>query len=440
MLTNKMMSMRITIKEIILFSLPIIFGQLGQMLIGAGDVLVAGKYSTQVLAAIGVANGIQGPILMTGIGLLMGIAPILSQLRGEGQSSEMHAYDVLFYALMVSIIIVSLQWIFILFLPYFGFSTELTPFIEDYLKITSFSLPGFIFFLALKEFLQSQEKIILPNALSLFAVILNLAGNYLLVFGMYGFPALGEKGLAYMSFITRWFMGGTLFFFCLPYIKISLPISKKMLQAVASLSVPIAFSILAEVLAFSVVSILAGKMDLNQAAAHNVILTLASITFMTPLAVSSAASVKIGHSYGARDAVRLKLLAKICFAISFIFMSFSALTYWTIPTTLLSIFTDDPHVIAIGVKMLVVVAIFQVFDGSQVTLGGILRGMGESKLILITTMIGHWVLGFPLGLYLAYQKHYQVLGLWIGLALGLCFIGVRLLYKTDQRIRNLTFS
>lgn len=435
-----MVRMRVTIKEIILFSLPIIFGQLGQMLIGAGDILIAGKYSTQVLAAIGVANGIQGPILMTGLGLLMGVAPILSQLRGEGHSSDHHIYDVLFYALMVSLLIVLLQWIFIILLPTFGFPAELTPFIRDYLEITMFSLPGFIFFLALKEFLQSQEKIILSNVLSIFAVVLNLVGNYILVFGKFGFPAYGEKGLAYMSFITRWFMGGTLFFFCLPYIKISQPISKKMLKAIGALSVPIAFSILAEVLAFSIVSILAGKMDLHQAAAHNVILTLASITFMIPLAVSSAASVKIGHSYGARDGERLKLLAKICFSISFIFMSFSALTYWTIPKQLLGIFTDDPNVIAVGVKMLVVVAIFQVFDGSQVTLGGILRGMGESKLILVTTMIGHWFLGFPLGLYLAYHKHYQVLGFWIGLALGLCFIGVRLLYKTDQRIRNLTFS
>lgn len=428
------------IKEVFKFALPIVFGQIGLMLIGTGDVLVAGKFSTEVVAAIGVANGVQGPIIMLGVGLLMGIAPILSQLRGEGVDSSKELKVILVYGVAVSVLLSIINFSIIPFLDSFGFNPKLVPFIKDYLYITGFSFPGMIIFQSLKEYFQSQEKTIFPNALSVFSVIFNIVGNYILVFGAFGFEPIGERGLAYMSVCTRYFMGLCLFIYCWKSLRQSHPFDWKVCKKIFRLSLPISLAILAEVFAFSLTSILVGRMSTIQAAAHNIILNLASVTFMLPLAISSAASVKVGFAFGKKSRELIKEYTLVCVAISMGFMVLTASMFYTIPSLLISQFTMDQDVIAVGVQLLAVVAFFQIFDGLQITLSGILRGFSISKPVLLMTVLAHWCIGCPVGYYLAFYQGQDAFGLWIGLAIGLFVLSMALSIFYKHKLKNLTFA
>jgi MATE family multidrug resistance protein len=423
-----------------IFSLPIILGQVGQMLIGVGDVIVAGRYSTETLAAIGIATGIQSPILLFGIGLLMGISPVLAKLKGQNQSISNHLIAIYIYAFLVSLILVLIQLAFIPLVSKMGFSIHLVPFIQKYLWITGFSLPGIIIYLALKEYQQCLGRIIWPNLLALFAVILNIIGNFILVFGKWGIVPIGEDGLAYMSVIIRWLLALGLIIFSG---RINFNLGRNIVETIKSIlviSFPIGFAVLAEVLAFSMVTVLVGAMDTIQAATHNIVLTMASVTFMVPLAVSSAASTKVGYAYGQNNYTQIKSHAYSCLIISLSFMSFSAFIYFLFPQYLLSLFTNDPAVIKLGLKLLIVICLFQLFDGAQITLSGILRGLGVAKPVFITTLAGHWLIGFPIGCWLAYSLKMQAHGLWIGLAIGLFIISIILYGIFKLKIKQLTFA
>jgi multidrug resistance protein, MATE family len=425
------------IKELFIFALPIIIGQLGQMFISAGDVWVAGKHSTLAVASIGVANGIVGPIIMVGMGILMGIAPILSNRRGKGEDVHHHFFDSLVFSLMVALPCVAFCYLASLCTDLFGFNAEVVPYVKEYLQIVSFSFIGASMYLGMKEYLQSFENTMFANALSIFSIIVNLILNYLFVFGLFGFPKLGIAGLAFASLGVRTFMGIVLTIYAYKISIFERKLSMTYFKEVIKLGSPIAFTILLEVSAFSIVTLLIGRMSAIQSASHNIILTLASTTFMIPLAMSSAVSVKVGHAFGQKNKLAVKEYASSALIISLGFMVLSALCFTVFPKEFTGFFTTDQEVIDVSVKLLFVVALFQLFDGVQVTLSGVLRGLNISKPIFISAIVGYWLLGMPIGFYLAFSGGMQSLGLWIGLAISLLCVAVILSFITHRRMESI---
>lgn len=408
-----------TIKSLFLFALPIIFGQLGQMLIGAGDVFVAARHGTETVAAISIANAIMNTTLITGLGLLFSISPVLSKKRGEKKDINKFLKISLIYALILALIFGVISALAIPIIPYLGFEKKLNVYIQDYIFICSFSFVGAYIYQALKEFLQVHEKVYIANLISIVAVFLNLGLCWLFVFG-YGFiPSLGVNGLALASLLVRMLMGVSLLFYCRKYLKAEFFISKDYFKDLFKIGFPLSMSLLLELAAFGLVTILAGQISTIQVASHNVVLTLCSITFMLPLAVSNALSVRVGYFFGARDYIAIKknIIAGLIIAITI--MGFFALMFFTYPKELIKLFSFDLNIIKIGAKLLFIVAIFQLFDGAQIVLSGALRGLGCTKPILYTMTLGYWIIGIPIGIYLAFIKNFQVFGLWIGFAIAL---------------------
>lgn len=428
------------LKEIAHFSLPIILGQVGLMLIGAGDVFMAGKHSTTVLAAIGVASGFQGPVFMLGAGLLMGVAPVLSQLRGEGEDSSIYYKTVLVYSVLVGVLCMALNIFAVASIDYIGLQQDIIPFVKRYLFLTSTSVMASMIFQGIKEYLQAFEKTVFANTIAIIAVIVNIAGNYLLVFGKLGFPILGEDGLAYMSIFTRVFMATLLWLYAIDYFKRSAQVNFRIFKRIYRLSLPISLGVLVEVMAFGAASILIGRMSTMQAATHNVIITMASISFMIPLAISSAASVKVGFSFGLKNKYLIQNYALSSLILSTLFMSLSASAYYFFPKELMSFFTQDQSVIEYGIKLIGIVCLFQVFDGIQITLSGILRGFSISKPVMVSCFISHWLFGFPIGLYMAYKMKLMAFGLWIGLACGLFLLSLLLSGIYAFKLRDIQFE
>ena len=383
--------------QLIIFSLPLMIGQLAQMLIGVGDMVVAAWHSTEALAAIGLALAVIHPLFIGAIGFLAALSPVLANIRGEGENPKRYAFGSFVYGLVLSLPFSVLIYFSALFVDFFNYDAVLSEHIKSYIRISAFSISGAMIFLALKEYLQSYERVLFANILSVACVFLNIALNHSLVFGSIYTPALGIDGLAWASVCVRWFMGLAMIAYVLKDLLCGFNLRFDFMQRVSKLGLPLAITFFFEVLAFSCLTLLVGHFGQVQAAASSLVLNLASTSFMIPLALSGAMAVKIGHAYGGRDYRALFLHAKAGLMAIFLYVVFTTTVFLFFPQYLLRLYSPEAEVMEIGLRMIFWVALFQIFDCSQIALGGILRGIAISKVIAIVTFFAYWVIGVPLG-------------------------------------------
>lgn len=424
-------------KQLISFSLPIIVGQLGLILIGTGDMLIAGHYSRECLAAIGLAVSISNPVMMLCLGLLFAISPLLAQKRGQGEDPRDYFWTVMGYGLVVGILGSIVHLLSIILVPVLDYGPELNPIIQQYLLITSPSILGICLFQASREFFQSQEKTLAANILAMSAAALNLFLNYAFVFGKYGFPFLREIGLAVASTTVRFFMGLGLFVLTSHWW--SSPQKRKtgFFKEVFLLGYPITIGIFFEVMAFCSVTLFVGKFHEIQTAANNIVLNIASVAFMIPLSISAAVSVKVGHSFGEKNIQRLRTFAEVSLLTSFCYALLITLLFLLMPHLILGLFSQDEQVLDWGRRLLFLVCCFQLFDGTQITLAGILRGLSVTRAPSLAIFFGYWIIGIPLGYYLGFFQGFEAQGFWIGLAISLALVAVMLGVILKEKLRAL---
>ncbi len=427
-----------TMRELIIFSLPIIIGQLGQMFIGVGDSLIASWHSVEYIGIVGISLGIISPLFVVALGLCAGISPLLSQKRGNNESIDKYLSSSIFMSAAIGCFFTLLAFIVSFIIPFLGFDPLVTPKIKEYFLIFSLSFPAAMIFIGIKEFLQAKEDIMYANSMSIVAVFLNLLLGYALTFGKFGIPEYGLNGLAFAAIIVRLFLALSLIFYVKKYLFQEYFLDWQFIKEAIKLGFPISLTILAEVSAFTTLTIIIGRVSIEQAGAHNIVLHMASVTFMVPLAICTALAVKVGNAYGQKNFLLMKNYLSCGLLMSWIFMSFTCLLFLTIPETLLSIFTTDAGLLLIAAKLLLVVGLFQLFDGTQVTVAGILRGVGETKKPFWIVFLSYWIIGIPIGLLLRTWIELDAFALWIGIALALFCAALSLLlvlYKTFKRIK-----
>lgn len=429
-------SLKYFIKDVFILSLPIILGQLGQQLIVAGDVYVAAQFSTKATATIGVANGFLNPIFLFGIGMTMGVSPSFAYLRGQGEKLEDKAGSIFVYSLALGLFVTLVMLVLNRFIPIFGVDSSIVPGIQEYISIVAWSLPFALIFGGLKEFLQSFEDVIIPNAISLIAVGLNVIVNFILVFGALNFQGLGEIGLAYASLAVRVLLCLAMMLYTFKKFRFG-KIDWSAIYVLVKFSLPIAFMFFLEVLAFCTVTILSGKLGVVPAATNNIIMTIASVSFMIPLSLSSAAAVKVGHSFGAHKILDVKNYIKAILVMVLGFCFFSIIAFGFFPETIMGAVTEDQSVFELGVSLLFIVALFQIVDAFQVSMSGILRGLGETKFPSMMVFVGYWIIGLPLGYYLTFNLERGTSGLWVGLAVALTVVALSLGIFTNNKMKKL---
>jgi MATE family multidrug resistance protein len=207
------------------------------------------------------------------------------------------------------------------------------------------------------------------------------------------------------------------------------------LRRLLGLGLPAASQLFVELAVFAAATALAARLAPSSLAAHQIALTCAGVTFMVPLGISSAAAVRVGQALGRRDGAAARRAGWTALALGTGFMSVAALFFLVLPEPILRLFTADPRVLAIGVALLGVAALFQLFDGIQVVATGALRGAGSTRTALVWNLIGHWVLGLPVGYYLCFLRGWGVVGLWMGWVVGLTSVGAVLLLAWARRSR-----
>jgi MATE family multidrug resistance protein len=425
-----------TLGELLRFAGPVMAGQLGLMLIGAGDVMIATQHSTTALAAIGLAVAFANPVFVVGLAFQMALSPLIAQRRGEGKTTEELAFTSLMYALLLSIPFIILTWLSALLVPYFGYEPAITEMVMSYIRISAWSMPGVFVYTSLREWLQAHERTFLANTVALLGVPLNLLVNRALTFGEYGMPELGVDGLAWASLIIRYCMGLALFIPLFSVLKRHAQTDWDFLQKVFKLGVPSAVAMFFEVMAFCSVTIFVGMFGEVQTAANSLVLTLASVTFMIPMAIASSVGVKVGHAYGEKNPLMMRRFAWTGLLMSVGFMACSALTFALIPTPIIQLFGPEADVLVWSVRLMFWVALFQIFDGSQVTLSAILRGLAISRPVSIVTFVGYWVIGIPLGWWLGNRAGMEAQGFWVGLSTSLALVALSLLILTKKKLSD----
>lgn len=427
-------------KELLNIAIPIIMGNLGFILIASGDVLIAGRHSTDTLAAISIATAISNCIITFGIGLITGVSPVLSNYRGEKKSIKKYFYPTIRFAMFWAFIIMLAILAFVPLIDFMKFESHLVPMIKEYMIITAFATFGGYLHACLKEFLQAFEIVFFPNLITVFAVFLNIILNVVLVFGFGPIPSMGVIGLAIASFIVRYFMGFALLLYCFKIMRFNnYEITEIYYKNLVKVGLPISFAILIEFVAFNSIAVFMGQVAGIYAAAQNLVCTLTSISFMVPLALSNAIAVKVGFSNGAKNFVDLRRYAYIGMAMAVGFMACSSILFAIFPEFLVRLFTNDINLIKISVPVLYVLACFQVFDGLQVSLGGIFKGLKNTKIVMISNFICFWIFFMPVGYILAFKYNLMLIGFWIGLmssAVLLCTIMGTVLYKKIRDMKK----
>ncbi len=419
-------------KELLNIALPIIMGNLGFILIGAGDVLIAGRHSTDTLAAISIATAITNCIQTFGIGLIVSVSPVLSNYRGERKDAKKYFYPTLRFSMLMGLIVMLAVLAFIPVIDSLKFEPHLVPMIKQYMFVTAFATFGGYLHAAMKEFLQAFEIVMFPNLVTVFSVVLNVVLNIIFVFGWGVIPSMGVLGLALASFIVRYFMGIVLLIYCLKLMNFRDYSDFDYYKSLIKLGIPISCAILVEFVAFNSIAILTGRVSGIYAAAQNLVCTLTTVSFMVPLAISNAIGVKVGFANGAGNIYDLKKYAFAGIVMSVGFMALSAMVFASCPHFLVGLFTKDAELVKISVPIIYILAMFQVFDGLQVSLSGIFKGIKKTGVVLLCNFVAYWLISLPLGCILAFKFNMNLEGFWYGLcssAVILCFMMSIMLVK-----------
>jgi MATE family multidrug resistance protein len=423
----------------IVLAVPVVLSELGWMAQGIVDTIMVGKLGPAAIGAVSLGNAVYYTPSLFGIGLLLGLDTLVAQAYGRRDHDECHRWlaQGVYLAFIVTPPIMLLLAAASFGFARFGITPAVAAPASTYLRLLNWGTLPLLLYGGTRRYLQGVGQVRVITVTYVLANLLNWAGNWILIYGKLGFPALGVNGSAISTCIARVAMAAALLGFAWRYERQrGHPLfrhwagpSLQRLRQLVQLGAPAAGQILLEVGAWNLATFSAGYLTPVALATHSIALNYASLTYMVPLGVSAAAAVSVGHAVGAGEPHRARRAGWLALGLGTSFMLLAAVVFLVAPRPLIALYTSDPRVLAVGPSLLWIAAAFQIFDGVQTVCTGALRGLGETRMPMFANLIGYWVLGLPLGLALCFVLHWGIYGLWIGLTLALVFISLALLRR-----------
>lgn len=426
---------------------PVIVSELGWMAMGLVDTAMVGRVSAQAIGAVSVGSHTYFVAAMFGMGVLLGLDPLVAQAWGAGRRDDAHRG--LVQGLLLSVLLgaglMAILWWAGRRLGALGIDPDVLPDAMAYMDVVTWGMIPLLLFAAVRRYLQGMGIVRPVMIVVLVANLVNALANWVLIFGNLGAPALGAVGSAWATTISRVFMILGLAVFTWLHarsvgsglLRVRWAPDPGALRYIVRLGAPAATQLTLEGGVFTAATLLAARLDPTALAAHQIALGAAAFAFMVPLAISSAGAVRVGQALGAADPERARTAGWTALVVGGAFMTFSAATFLLVPQLLLSVFTSEAAVIAVGVGLLRFAAAFQLFDGVQVVATGILRGSGDTRTSMFTSMVAYWVIGLPLAWLFCFSAGFGVDGLWAGLTSGLVFAAFTLVTAWTRRVRRL---
>ncbi|ODS63918.1 MAG: MATE family efflux transporter [Arenimonas sp. SCN 70-307] len=406
-------------------ALPLVLSQLSSMGMNIVDTLLAGRHGPVTLAAVGVGSAIWSVVILVSIGVLMAVPPTVSQLNGAGRRGEIGPVfrQALWLALALGVALVFVVRAGALALGPMGITPEARPEAVAFLRAISWGAPGLALFFCLRNLSEGVAWTVPSMVVGAVGLALLAPLGYGLMFG----AGLGAAGLGYAVAIVLWCQAASMATYLWRARRFAdLRLFERFegprwppIRALLRLGLPMGVSVFMEGSLFVATALLIGTLGTTQMAAHQIAILIASLCFMVPLGVAMATTVRVGHAVGAGDLSGVRWAAGAGYALAMLAQTASAVLLVTSAAWLAALFTADPAVIALASLLMAYAAVFQYPDGLQALSAGALRGMKDTRVPMVITVLAYWGLGLPLGAWLGLARGQGAPGLWTGLILGL---------------------
>ena len=438
---------------------PVILGMLGHIFVSFADNIMVGQLGAAELAAVSLGNSFFFIAMSLGIGFASAITPLVAE--ADSAKNSLGVKNALKHGLILcAILSVLLYLLMLLAIPVIHYMKQPLEVVElaiPYLYIISISIIPLVVFEALKRFSDGLSNTKYPMYATIAANIINIIINYLLIFGSFGFPKLGIVGAGIGTLVSRIIM---IFFLSLifmkkekfkPYIlNIKFRIVDSLIfKKIINIGFPSALQMLFEVGIFTAAIWMSGVLGKNFQAANQIAFNLSAMTFMVGVGLSVAAMIRVGNQKGLSDFIELRRIAFSVFMLTVLIEMFFAVMFLVFRDWLPTIYLDtenlsktleNTEVILIASKLLLIVALFQIFDGLQVVILGALRGMQDVKIPTIITFVSYWLIGFPISFYLGIYTPLKSTGIWIGLLISLVCASIMLYLRFNYLTKKLINS
>ena len=443
----RLADLRHEFKPMFTLALPVVLAELGWMTMGIVDTLMVGRLGPEAIGAVGIGSSVFMGVVIFAFGLFFGLDTLVSQAFGGERLEECHRWLVhgTVLAFVLSVPFTAFLWWISGRLDGWGLHPDVLALTRPYLEVLTWSTLPLLLYCAFRRYLQGMG-IVRPVMVALvMANLANLLFNWILIYGKFGAPALGVVGSAWATVGSRVAMAGYLLVVILDrerrrrpgLFETPLTIELSWMRRLLTLGAPAAAQVTLEVGVFAAATALAGRLPPTALAGHQIAINIAAFTFMVPLGIASAGAVRVGHAVGRRDPDGAARAGWTALSLGVGFMSCAAAAFLLAPHILVGWFTDDSAVIAVGASLLMIAAVFQIFDGLQGVATGVLRGLGDTRTPMLWNLAAHWFIGLPFGYTLCFVIGVGVAGLWWGLSTGLIICGVALLIVWSRRIREL---
>ena len=426
-------------------ALPLAFAELGWMFMGIVDTIMVGRLPNSAIAigATGLGETLYNMLAIFAAGLLLGMDTFVSQAFGRKDLKD--ARHTLINGLFLALLIAPLLMLLVLSWPplmrQFGISPELVGPMTPFLRALNWGSLPLLGYFALRRYLQAVDVVHPITFAFVSANLINFVGDWALIYGHLGFPAMGIVGSGWSTAIARVYLMAVLAI-TLVWVeakrnlkgwKEAIRVDLKRMIELLRLGIPAASQILFEIGAFTVATTMCARLGTMALSGHEIALSCASLTFMVPLGISSAAAVRVGQEIGRNDLEAARRAGWSAIILGAGFMTCSAIVFVSFSKTLARIFSPDPEVIQVGSTLLLVAAAFQLFDGIQICTTGAFRGTGDTRTPMLANLGAYWFIGLPLAYTLGFKLGWGALGIWLGLCLGLIMIGSGLLLVWHKR-------
>ena len=425
---------------------PLIVNYLAVAGMSLADTIMSGQLGASSLAAVAVGGSVWMLAFSGCLGVLMAISPIIARLYGAGEHRKIGRYTRhgMYLGVVMGVVVLFGGRTFAGYvLMAIGIDEGFREITLDYLRALILGAPGILIFLALRFTTEGVGFTRPVMFTSVFSLICNIVLNYVLMFGHFGAPAMGAEGCGYASAITMWLVALALGLYVAfsprtRGLKIFSRIGQfrpALFREIIYLGIPIAITITAEIGLFSAISILVGTRGVEITAAHQIALSYSSAMFMIPLALSSAATVQVGHMLGAERPHDARTAGIVGILMCASFMAISAVVLLLFRDVIVTLYTDDPIVTGIALSLMLVAAIFQIADGIQIGAAAVLRAYKDMKFPMAINIFAYWVVAFPLAYLAAITYQLPAYQIWMAFIVGLGLAATLMTWRFNRLSR-----
>jgi MATE family multidrug resistance protein len=427
------MTVRRELGPMLRLAAPLALAELGWMAMGVVDTIMAGPLGATAVGAGGLGGMVFYPIAICGIGMLLGMDTLVSQAFGarDEQDCRRTLVNGVWLALgLAPVLMIALAGI-IPVLRWAQVNPRVMTLLTPYVQALLWGVAPLLLYAAFRRYLQAVN-IVKPVTFALVSAnLVNAGGNWILMYGHWGAPAMGLTGSGWSTSIARLYMASVL----LAAIvwnewksgnllwHISWRPKLERIRRLVALGLPSAGQILFEGAVFAIVTTMAARLDDASLAAHGIAVNVIATTYMVPLGISSAAAVRVGQACGRKEPQAAGVAGWTALLLSGLFMGAAGIALWIAPALLLRAYIHDPAVVAVGTVLLRIAAVFELFDGWQVTATGALRGLGDTRTPMLIHLGGYWAVGLPVAYILCFPQGWGARGIWVGLSAALILIG-----------------